>query len=192
MRSMSAANQLPAAMTAAEFLDWNPQDSDRWELIDGTPQAMAPASPRHGAIQNEAGRLIGNHLAEARPACRVIIEPGIQPKVRANVNVRVPDLAVTCAEWNPDERLLHNPVVVIEILSPSNKADTWANVWSYVTIPSVLEILVLHTADVQADLLRREADGTWPDNPVPLVRGDDITLESIGFTMSLAAFYRTA
>jgi Uma2 family endonuclease len=192
MRSMSAANQLPAAMTAAEFLDWNPQDSDRWELIDGTPQAMAPASPRHGAIQNEAGRLIGNHLAEARPACRVIIEPGIQPRVRANVNVRVPDLAVTCAEWNPDERLLHNPVVVIEILSPSNKADTWANVWSYVTIPSVLEILVLHTADVLADLLRREADGTWPDNPVPLVRGDDITLESIGFTMSLAAFYRTA
>jgi Uma2 family endonuclease len=40
---MSVANQLPAAMTVAEFLDWNPQDGDRWELIDGTPQAMAPA-----------------------------------------------------------------------------------------------------------------------------------------------------
>jgi Uma2 family endonuclease len=52
---MSAANQLPAAMTVAEFLDWNPQDSDRWELVDGNPQAMAPTSPRHGAIQNEAG-----------------------------------------------------------------------------------------------------------------------------------------
>jgi hypothetical protein len=34
---MIAANQLPVAMTVAEFLDWNPQDSDRWELIDGTP-----------------------------------------------------------------------------------------------------------------------------------------------------------
>src|SRR6516162_2041830 len=109
---MSAANELPAAMTVAEFLDWNPQDSDRWELIDGTPQAMAPASPRHGAIQNEAGRLIGNHLAESRPDCRVITEPGIQPKVRANLNVRVPDLAVTCADWYPDERLLHEPLVV--------------------------------------------------------------------------------
>lgn len=42
---MSVANQLPAAMTVAEFLNWNAQDSDRWELIDGTPQAMAPASP---------------------------------------------------------------------------------------------------------------------------------------------------
>jgi hypothetical protein len=36
---MSAANQLPTAMTAAEFLAWNPQDSDRWELVDGTPRA---------------------------------------------------------------------------------------------------------------------------------------------------------
>ena len=75
---MSAANQLPATMTAAEFLAWNPQDSDRWELIDGTPRAMAPAAPRHGAIQSEVSRLIGNRLAELRPTCRVIIEPGIQ------------------------------------------------------------------------------------------------------------------
>ncbi len=189
---MSAANQLPAAMTVAAFLNWNPQDSDRWELIDGTPQAMAPASPRHGAIQSEAVRLIANHLAEARPVSRVITEPGIQPKVRANLNVRVPDLAVSCAEWDREERLLRKPLVVVEILSPSNKADTWANVWTYVTIPSVLEILVLHAAEVRADLLRREADGTWPDNPVSLTMGDPVTLESIDFAAPLAAFYRTA
>jgi Uma2 family endonuclease len=189
---MSAANQLPAAMMAVDFLAWNPPDSDRWELIDGTPRVMAPAAPRHGAIQNEVGRLIGNHLAESHPACRVITEPGIQPKVRADFNVRVPDLAVTCAAWDPDDRLLREPLVVIEILSPSNKADTWANVWSYVTIPGVREILVLHTADIHADLLRRGADGTWPDNPVTLTLGDNVTLESIAFTTPIAAFYRTA
>jgi Putative restriction endonuclease len=58
---MSTANQLPDPMTVAEFLAWTPPDAiDRWELIDGTPRAMAPATPRHGAIQNEIGRLIGN------------------------------------------------------------------------------------------------------------------------------------
>jgi Uma2 family endonuclease len=50
---MSAGNQLPASMTADEFLEWNPQDSDRWELIDGTPIAMSSANTRHGAIQSE-------------------------------------------------------------------------------------------------------------------------------------------
>ena len=98
---MSAANQLPAAMTAAEFLAWNPQDSDRWELVDGTPRAMAPSTPRHGAIQAQAARLIGNHLVETRPACRLVTEAGVQPKVRANLNVRVPDLAIT---WRVEPR----------------------------------------------------------------------------------------
>jgi Uma2 family endonuclease len=189
---MSVADQLPAAMTVAEFLDWNPQDGDRWELIDGTPQAMALASPRHGAIQNEAGRMIGNHLADSRPACRVITEPGIhQPKVRANRNVRVPDLAVTCAEWDPDERLLQNLVVVVEILSPSNKADTWANVWSYVTIPSVLEILVLHTARPRGSVAPRTGR-RLAGQPSAIGIGDTVTLESVGFTTPRVAFYRTA
>ncbi len=190
---MSAANQLPAAMTVAEFLAWDPPDfSDRWELIDGTPRAMSPAAPTHGFIQAEAARLIGNHLAERRPQCRVATEPGLQPKVRGKTNVRVPDLAVTCASLEPGDRLLREPLVVVEILSPSNKAETWQNVWSYVTIPSVREILVVYTAEVRIDLLRREPDGAWPDDPLTLMPGDTVMLESIDFTAPIAAFYRTA
>ena len=50
---------------------------------------------------------------------------------------------------------------------------------SYAPIPSVLEILVLYSEEIRADLQRREEDGTWPDNP--LTPGDDVTLESIDF-----------
>jgi Uma2 family endonuclease len=190
---MSAANKLPPSMTVAEFLDWQPPGGGhRWELVDGAPRAMAPASPRHGAIHNEAGRLIGNHLAAERPVCRVVIEPGVRPRVRADHNVRVPDLAVTCAPWEGDDRLLSAPLLLVEILSPSNKADTWANVWAYTTIPSVQEILVLHTAQIRADLLRRQDDGLWPDNPLSLVDGDDVVLPSVGMSARLAAFYRTS
>ena len=101
---MSAANQLSAAMTVVDFLTWRPPSGDRWELVDGTPRAMAPSAPRHGAIQAEAARLIGNRLAELRPTCRVITEAGIQPKVRADFNVRVPDLAVTLCRMGSDRR----------------------------------------------------------------------------------------
>jgi Uma2 family endonuclease len=190
---MSAANKLPPAMTVAEFIAWTPPGgSDRWELVDGTPRAMAPASPRHGAIQNEAGRLIGNHLAAERPACRVVTEPGVRPRVRADHNVRVPDLAVTCAPWDDDGQALSEPLVLVEVLSPSNRADTWANVWAYTTIPSAREILVLHTAEIRADLLRRQDDGLWPEDPQSLVAGDVVVLESVGFSAPLAAFYRTS
>jgi hypothetical protein len=35
-----------------------------------------------------------------------------------------------------EESALTDPVLLIEILSPSNQAETWANVWAYATIPS--------------------------------------------------------
>jgi len=181
-------------MTVAEFLDWAPPGGGhRWELVDGTPRAMAPATPRHGAIQNEAGRLIGNHLVDKRPECRVVTEPGVRPaQVRADHNVRVPDLAVTCVPWDSDDKVLSAPLVLVEILSPSNPKDTWANVFSYSTIPSVREILVLHTAEIRADLLRRQDDGSWPPEPMPIGAADVVRLECVGFAAPLAAFYRTS
>jgi Uma2 family endonuclease len=184
---MSAANQLPHLMTVAEFLAWDtPDGSDRWELIDGTPEAMAPASDRHGAIQAETARLIGNHLEEVRQDCRVLIESGTQPNEH---NVRVPDLSITCGPIDATARL-GKPVVVIEILSPSNWQRTWANVTLYMTVPDIQEILVLYTAEIKAELLTRAPDGTWPR--IMLFARDSITLASIGFTAPLTALYRTS
>lgn len=77
-----------------------------------------------------------------------------------------------------------------EILSPSNQAETWANVWTYTTIPSVQEILVLKTVSIGAELLRRNQDGSWPSKPLSVDTGD-LTLESISFSVPLTAAYRT-
>jgi Uma2 family endonuclease len=148
-------------MDLTEFLAWEPGDvSGRsWQLVDGEPVAMAPAGETHAALQGEIGRLIGNHLLERGGLCRLLSQPGIVPRVRANRNFRVPDLAVTCAQ--PALGLIvPEPVLVIEILSPSNEAQTRANIWTYTTIPSVTEILAVHSTRVDAELLRRNVDGS--------------------------------
>ena len=138
---MSAANQLPHLMTVAEFLAWQPPDgSERWELVEGIPRAMNAPSDRHAVIHGEVLRLIGNHLADARPDCRVGIGSGLRPN---DYNYRIPDLAVACGPAATDNGSLRAPVLVIEILSPSNEKDTWANVAIYTTIPSIQEILVI-------------------------------------------------
>jgi hypothetical protein len=40
-------------------------------------------------------------------------------------------------------KMLIDPIVLVEILSPSNEAETRANVWAYTTIPTVAEIVLL-------------------------------------------------
>ena len=190
---MSAATRLPEAMTVAEFLDWTPPiGGDRWELVDGVPRAMAPASPRHGAIQAETSFLLTLHLRAERPECRVVIEAGVRPQFYADHNLRVPDLGVTCGPWADDGSILSAPLVLVEILSPSNPADTRNNVLNYATIPSVAEILVLHSTKIGAELHRRQNNGQWPREPLHLIAGDDVHLESIRFSAPLVAFYRTS
>ncbi len=187
---MVAAAKIPVRMSVEDFLVWDSQDGRPWQLVDGEPQAMAPATRTHGALQSEVAALIRNHLAERGSPCTVIDAPGIVPRVNANINVRIPDLAVTCAPYTTEEATLSAPVLVIELLSPSNAAETWSNVWTYTTIPSVQEILVLHTVRIGAELLRRGADGVWPERPLALREGE-LALASIGFAAPLSLLYRT-
>jgi len=184
---MSAAYPLPHLLTVADFLGWEaPDASGRWELIDGSPQAMAPSRARHGLIAAEAARLLGNHLVDD-PRCRAVAEAGVQPDA---YNLRIPDLTITCEAVDPDALLLQAPMVIVEILSPSNRRETWAAVIRYMAIASVREILVLHSDAVAADLLCRGPGTPWPKQT--LLEGDELVLESIGFSAPLAAFYRTA
>jgi len=179
-------------MTLSEFLRWEPDDPSvkSWQLIDGEPAAMAPGGQTHGAIQAELAALLRNHLLERGLPCRVVTEPGIVPKLRADRNYRIPDIGVTCAPPSAGV-MLPEPVLLIEILSPSNEVETWANVWTYASIPTVAEILVVHSTRVGAELLRRGSDGQWPDEPVALGPGDLITLTSFGFNTPLQSIYRT-
>jgi Uma2 family endonuclease len=178
-------------MTVDEFLRWDSEDGYRYELVDGEPRAMAPASTVHGFLQNELGRLIGNHLRDKAPDCEVVANPGIVPRLLSEHNVRIPDLAVTCAPLAAGQATLSDPVLPIEILSPSNQAKTWTNVWAYTSIPSVREILVLRSDRMAAELLRRSPQGEWPDRPIAITEGD-LALESISFQVALAALYARA
>jgi Uma2 family endonuclease len=186
---MAIALQFPGFMNVSEFLRWDSPEGYHWQLVDGVPVAMAPPVPLHGAIQNETGSLIRNHLVERGSPCNVIATPGVIPRFQSDRNFMIPDLAVTCSSADMAGKAVHEPVLLIEILSPSNHSETWRNVWAYLTIPSLREILVIRTASVGVDLLRRGDDGVWPDRPAQIANGE-FTLSSIGLSLPVAALYR--
>ena len=180
--------KVPAVMDVAEFLAWDAPGNVRWQLIDGQPQAMAPASETHNIIQGELGALIRNHLVAMGRRCTLVPNAGIVPHVRSDSNVRIPDLAVTCVRSTQESRATSDPVLLVEILSPSNRAETWTNVWAYTTIPSVHEILVLHSTAIRAEMLRRDTHGNWPERP-ELLEAGTLDLQSIGLQIPLTAAY---
>ncbi len=179
-------------MTLDEFLAWDSGKwgDAKWQLVDGEPVAMAPTRFTHASLQAELARVLGEHFLAIGRRCIVATEPGVVPKVQARDNYRVPDLGVTCAPAANDA-MIPEPLLLIEIMSPNNRAATRTNVWSYTTIPSVQEILVLQSTRIEAELLRRQGDGNWPPGPELIAADGTLDLRCIGFSAPLAALYRT-
>jgi Uma2 family endonuclease len=177
-------------MNVAEFLEW-PGDgvTRRFQLIDGEVVAMSPASFTHGIIQATLARLIGNRLAETGGRCVLATEPAVVPRVRASLNMRVPDLGVSCAPASPGQIEMPDPVLLIEVLSPGNARVTRANLWAYATIPSVQELLLVQSTRIGAELLRRGPDGSWPAEPEQVGEYGALRLGTVDLTCPLRDIY---
>jgi Uma2 family endonuclease len=185
-----ARKPLLPRMSVADFLDWPGDGSAKgFQLFDGEPRAMAPASATHGIVQATLARLIAQRLVETGSRCVAATEPAVVPRIRANANLRVPDLGVTCSPVEPGQIELPDPVLLVEILSPGNEADTRENIWAYATIPSVQEILVVHSTRIAAELLRRRPDRSWPEEPEEIDKDGTLRLESIDLTCALRDAY---
>jgi Uma2 family endonuclease len=192
LAGVSTALKIPPRMTVAEFLTWEPPDHwhGLWQLRDGEPEMMAPASDAHGSIQSRLSQLIGMHLDTCGGHCRIVTAPGVVPAERSEDNCLVPDLGITCSPPT-GEHLMHRPLVLIEILSPTNVSKTRANVHAYRSISTVAEIVVLHSTAVLAEVLRRAPDGAWLAVPEAVAADGQLRLSSIGFAAPLRDTYRT-
>lgn len=191
---MSNAVRLPQPMTVEGFQNWVPPaglENRRWHLVNGEPVCMAPASDDHSMLQATVNALLWQHLSAQRSRCRVGIAPGVIPRVGAKTNELVPDIGVTCSPALGGKTMTE-PVLLVEIISPSNRKMTERNILAYATIPSVREILSLDSLSVAGKLYRRDASGDWESDPVPLGPSDSVRLASIGFEAPLADFYATS
>lgn len=174
-------------MTLDDFLVWDDGTDTRYELIDGVPVAMAPTYGAHQIIASNIGRHIGNAL-ERRPPCHVRSEAGIL-KPNSFRNYFQADLAVTCTPHRPGQYATPDPLVIVEVLSRSTEDhDRKVKLPVYRSIPSVLEIVLVHADMLFVEVHRRLDDARWQVDL--LVEPEHVLrLDSLGFEAPVAALY---
>lgn len=188
---MSAALKLPPPeMTVPEFLDWADVTPGLWQLRDGEPELMAPPAETHATIHSYFGFLLTAHLELAGGRCRVLTGPGVVPRLWSETNMLIPDLAITC-QPPAGGRAIAEPLVLVEILSPSNERQTRANIWAFATIPSVVEMVVIDSRKIAAEVMRRSPAGEWPQRGELVGPDGMLRIAAIDFQASLRAVYRT-
>jgi len=176
------------SMTPEEFYEWQLDQDERYELVDGVPvplRAMTGASNVHDAILvNCIGQLYA-HL-RGKP-CRVAsADTALRTSIRTS---RRPDVTVDCAPLDGRSYEAQRPTVVIEVLSPSTrKIDRFTKLEEYRRHPSLRHILLIDPDTVAAKLYSRPDEGAWSD--VDLIGRDAVVdLSAIEVALPLAALY---
>jgi Uma2 family endonuclease len=173
-------------MTLQEFLVWEDGTDTRYELIGGFPVAMAPPLEGHAMLSMRLATRMDDALSARRP-CRASTEAGILHPDRADTFF-VADVAVTCAPFDRRRQYLQDPLLLIEILSPSTERhDRHVKTPAYRRIASVQEILLVDTEDRYVELHRRQGD-QWLTQ---ILRGSDdmLSLASVGIEISMSDLY---
>jgi Uma2 family endonuclease len=167
-------------MTVDEFLVWTQtQPGRRFELVHGQPVAMSPERARHAEAKAEIYVALRGALREAALPCYVLPD-GMTVRVDDQMAFE-PDALVYCgARIDGDQVEVPNPIIVVEVLSPSTeKYDTGAKLAGYFQVPSVRHYLIVdptgrliihHARQDDATILTRiHADGAIDLSPPGLV-----------------------
>lgn len=178
------ASHAPQRMTLAAFLEWDDGTDRRYQLVDGVPIMMVPATEAHGELAAALAMEIRSRLK--RP-CRVISEAGITVPDRRDTYY-VADLAVTCVPREPGRRMLAEPVLIVEVVLPSTgHIDRLRKLADYRTLPSVREILIAFPDERRVEVQRRTSNGWGVED---LTGQASIRLGVCDGPMPLEALYR--
>jgi Uma2 family endonuclease len=170
--------------TLEEFRAWHEGQPDVWEFIHGVPKLMAPGSKAHTLIKSNAGRLLGNALETT--GCRVLVDGAI---VEVEGSSLIPDVVVTCSPLDFATPRVEDPIIIVEVLSPSNQGDdTGRKLALYLKIPSLRHFLVIEQERRQIVHHERRDDlaDTFLTNIAP---PDPLRLDPPGIEIALAALY---
>jgi Uma2 family endonuclease len=146
--------------TADEFIAWVlEQPAGRFELDNGRVVAMAPERAAHAIVKGNVYVALRSAAGARGLACRAFPD-GMAVRVDDNT-VYEPDALVRCGTDLPGDAVeLNDPVVVVEVISPSSRGvDRGVKLASYFALPSVRHYLLVDTDKRVVIHHRRDADG---------------------------------
>jgi Uma2 family endonuclease len=170
-------------ISVAEFLVWaQDQDKGRFELIDVQPVAMAPERAEHAAAKLRAANALTSAIQRAGAPCEAFVE-GLAVVVDGSTSY-LPDALVNCgAPVAGDAMIAPNPVIVVEVLSPSTRRiDTTVKLAGYFRIASLAHYLIVDLGQRHIVHYQRQADGTVT---VAVIADGDIALDPPGISVAV-------
>ena len=179
-----AALNLP--MTAEAFLAWDETQTVKHEFLRGEVFAMAGAGKAHMSLAGNAYMALRQHL-RGTPCSTYMADTKV--RIEAVDAYFYPDVLVTCSAADAaDPVIVREPVLLVEVLSPSTAAyDRSDKFVAYRRLASLREYVLIDPQSRRCDVYRLGADGLWVLHPFEA--GQDLRLASVDLDLPAATLW---
>jgi Uma2 family endonuclease len=176
-------------MNVDQFLAWAAEQPGRYELFNGEVYAMSPEGAGHAEIKFAVQIALATAIRARGLPCHVLPD-GMTVRVE-EATAHEPDALVYCGpELAPSALEVPNPVIVVEVLSPSPcRIGPTVKLPGYFRLPSVAHYLIV---DSGKPMVVHHARGTEDTIVTRIVTEGSITLDPPGLELALADVYGAA
>lgn len=175
--------------TYADYLAVEQTSAHRHELLDGLIVAMAGGSDEHNAIAGQFAVVLGTRR---QAPCRYYT-PDQRFWIASAARARYSDGSLVCGKPDHpphDGQATTNPVVVLEVLSPSTEGDDQGDKrLDFQSLPSLQAYVLASQDQRRIEVWRRTEAGTWPSAPAVYVNGQAFELPSLLGPITVAEVY---
>jgi len=172
--------------TVDEFLAWAEGREGRYELYAGTVYEMSAERAGHAKVKYAVQSELKRALTAANAPCHMLPD-GMTVRVDKDTS-HEPDALVYCGpEVSPNVVEIANPVIVVEVLSPSTRhIDASAKLAGYFHVPSIHHYLIVDPEPRPTLHHQRQADGSILTR---IVNAGTIRLDPPGIEIDVARFF---
>jgi Uma2 family endonuclease len=130
-------------LTREEFHRWAEGQRGRYERVAGEPVAMSPERAQHVRLKNRVWAALDRAVREAGLDCEALGD-GVTIEVDADTDYEPYGLVNCGPRLHPDATAATNPVIVVEVLSPSTQSvDSGEKLADYFRVPSIQHYLII-------------------------------------------------
>ncbi len=172
-------------MTQKEFFDWAEAQDVRYEFDGFQPVAMTGGNLGHSSLHGNLNRQLGIRLEGT--GCKPLgPDAGV---ATIGDTVRYPDAVVTCSKFSARDRLVPNPIIVFEVVSPSSvRTDRVVKLREYQAVPSIRRYVIVEPDAMALTVFARDHEGET-FRATGLAEDDILQLPEVGIEMPVTAIY---
>jgi Uma2 family endonuclease len=173
---------LTKPMTREQFLAWEERQEPRYEFDGFQPLAMTGGTATHSRLQRNIAIAVGGRL-RGMP-CEF---HGSDLKIETARGFRYSDGFVVCSPVARDATVVHDPVVIFEVLSDSTaRTDLVTKNQEYAAIETMRRYIVLAQDEIAGTVFERIGDD-WVGHLLPA--DSVLRMPEIGIEVPLTELY---